>query len=80
MHVMTDIRPQAPFVKVPNMLKTLIPVGLLATTVGLAQAGDTIPELASSSGRLDTLVSVVKAADLAGALSSEGPFGLRTHR
>ena len=56
------------------MLKTLVPVGLLATTIGFAQAGDTIPELASSSGRLDTLVSVVKAADLAGALSSEGPF------
>ena len=56
------------------MLKTLVPIGLLATTIGFAQAGDTIPELASSSGRLDTLVSVVKAADLAGALSGDGPF------
>ena len=57
-----------------TMLKQLLPIGILATTIGLAHGGDTIPELASSSGRLDTLVSVVKAADLAGALSSEGPF------
>ena len=56
------------------MLKSLVPIGLLATTIGFAQAGDTIPELASSPGRLDTLVSVVKAADLAGALSGDGPF------
>jgi len=60
--------------KASSMLNKIIPLGLLATTIGFAQAGDTIPELASSSGRLDTLVSVVTAADLAGALSSEGPF------
>ena len=62
------------FLKATTMIKTLLPIGLLATTIGFAQAGDTIPELASSSGRLDTLVSVVKAADLAGALSGDGPF------
>ena len=62
------------FLRASTMLKTLVPIGLLATTIGFAQAGDTIPELASSSGRLDTLVSVVKAADLAGALSGDGPF------
>jgi hypothetical protein len=56
------------------MLKQILPIGLLATTVGFAHGGDTIPELATASGRLDTLVSVVVAADLAGALSGEGPF------
>ena len=40
------------FLKATTMIKTLLPIGLLATTIGFAQAGDTIPELASSSGRL----------------------------
>ena len=34
----------------------------------------TIPAVAVGSGRLDTLVAAVKTADLAGALSGEGPF------
>lgn len=34
----------------------------------------TIPAVAVGSGRLDTLVAAVQAADLAGALSGEGPF------
>ena len=39
-----------------------------------ASSDVTIPELAVSSGRLDTLVAAVKAAGLAGALSGDGPF------
>ena len=47
---------------------------LTACSAPSTPAADTIPALASSSGRLDTLVTAVKAAKLADALSSEGPF------
>ncbi|MAJ47274.1 MAG: hypothetical protein CBC35_08505 [Planctomycetes bacterium TMED75] len=47
---------------------------LTACSVSSTPAGDTIPALAVSSGRLDTLVAAVQAANLADALSSEGPF------
>ena len=56
-------------------------IATLMTSLCLAVSGtsetvteQTIPALASSSGRLDTLVAAVTAADLVGALSGEGPF------
>ena len=45
-----------------------------ASTSMAATAPPTIPELAVSAGRFNTLVAAVGAADLGGALSSEGPF------
>ena len=48
--------------------------GLLVTSAVAAPQQATIPEVAVSSGRLDTLVAAVKAAGLAEALSGEGPF------
>jgi uncharacterized surface protein with fasciclin (FAS1) repeats len=48
--------------------------GLLGTSAIAAPQLATIPEVAVSSGRLDTLVAAVKAAGLAEALSGEGPF------
>ena len=48
--------------------------GLLGSTAMAAPQQATIPEVAVSSGRLDTLVAAVKAAGLAEALSGDGPF------
>ena len=57
------------------MIATLLSsLCLTACSATVAPAGDTIPELASSSDRLDTLVAAVTAADLGGALSGDGPF------
>ena len=55
-----------------SYLATLV----LATgsTALAATAPPTIPELAASAGRFDTLVAAVGTAELGGALSSEGPF------
>ena len=58
------------------MLFTFTPAVFLALAASnvTAVAPPTIPELAISAGRFDTLVAAVGAADLGGALSSEGPF------
>lgn len=62
------------------MRRSLITVTALCTmlcgTAPIHAESDesTIPAIAVGSGRLDTLVAAVTAADLAGALSSEGPF------
>ena len=60
------------------MLRFLAPAAAccsLFLSSGSAHSQDqTIPSVAVGSGRLDTLVAAVQAADLAGALSSEGPF------
>ncbi len=48
--------------------------GMLGTNTLAAPQQATIPEVAVSSGRLDTLVAAVKAAGLAEALSGDGPF------
>ena len=56
---------------IANLLTSLC---LTATASSGVSADQSIPALASSSGRLDTLVAAVTAANLVDALSSEGPF------
>ena len=53
------------------MFARLAIVSVLSTA---AMGGSTIPELASSSERLTTLVAAVQAAELVEALSGEGPL------
>jgi len=48
--------------------------GIFGAAAMAAPQQDTIPSVAVSSGRLNTLVAAVKAAGLAEALSGEGPF------
>ncbi|MEE2681639.1 MAG: CIA30 family protein [Planctomycetota bacterium] len=57
------------------MIASLLTTLCLSTTAPLAAESDnSIPALAASSGRLDTLVTAVQAANLVDALSGEGPF------
>ena len=58
------------------MICTLTPAFVMALAASnvTSVAPPTIPELAISAGRFETLVAAVGAADLGGALSSEGPF------
>lgn len=57
-----------------DLAATAVLAVAMSAPSGLAEADTTIPEVAVASGRLDTLVAAVKAAGLAEALSSEGPF------
>ena len=65
----------------PALLAGAVAFGALAANLpstpapmGATDDKVTIPELAVSSGRLDTLVAAVKFAGLAEALSGDGPF------
>jgi uncharacterized surface protein with fasciclin (FAS1) repeats len=59
------------------MLKTLsLALATAVLAVGTATAGmqKTVVDIAAGDDRFETLVAAVKAADLAGTLSGDGPF------
>lgn len=69
------------FAAAPALAEELRPTAAVATPVAveladqrLAQAGNTIVDVAAGNDNFSTLVTAVQAADLVDALSGEGPF------